>query len=189
MSHQATPLSVVLQDPAALARFWAKVKKSPRCWLWTGTVSGTGYGVIKAHGKMWFAHRIAFAAAFGPFFPALCVCHACDTPLCVRPDHLFLGTTQDNTKDRDAKGRKAAGDRSGRRKHPSAYPAGRGWPWAKLTDDAVRSIRARHAAGGVSYRQLAREYSVSKHTIYLVIKGLKWRHLLDGADPAAPPGG
>lgn len=98
MARPFTPLAV---------RFWAKVEKTPTCWEWRGATV-TGYGHISMGGvlgKIRLAHRISWEMHNGPIPDGLHVCHRCDNPKCVRPDHLFLGTDLDNAQDRDAKGR------------------------------------------------------------------------------------
>lgn len=76
------------------------------CWLWTGSVNSKGYGRIwyPPH-RFVFVHRLAWTLAYGPVPDGLCVLHRCDTPRCVRPDHLFLGTIRDNNHDMMRKGR------------------------------------------------------------------------------------
>lgn len=86
-------------------RFWAKVDKSDECWLWTGTTSVRGYGKLIVSGKQVQAHRFAYSLAHGAITPDQIVCHRCDTPLCVRVSHLFVGTHADNVRDMLAKGR------------------------------------------------------------------------------------
>jgi hypothetical protein len=92
-----------------LQRFWSKVDKGngTGCWLWTGSKSGSlGYGQVRnEQGESEFAHRLAWRMANGPIPDGLYVCHTCDTPPCVRPTHLFLGTALDNTRDAVSKGR------------------------------------------------------------------------------------
>lgn len=90
-------------------RFWSKVNKSDGCWLWTGS-RARGYGQVvgpRNGGEQphWYTHRFAWEITHGAIPRGLCVCHHCDTPLCVRPDHLFLGTHQDNMQDAARKGR------------------------------------------------------------------------------------
>jgi hypothetical protein len=90
-------------------RFWAKVDKSGDCWLWTGATGGKdGYGKIqrgrRGMGYLW-AHRVAFDLEYGAIPLGLQVLHRCDNPLCVRPEHLFLGTRSDNMRDAANKGR------------------------------------------------------------------------------------
>jgi hypothetical protein len=89
-------------------RFWSKVKiqSGQKCWLWQGCTSN-GYGQIRPGGYQpcQYAHRVAWELAYGPIPDGLDVLHKCDTPRCVRPSHLFLGTPLDNAIDRDIKGR------------------------------------------------------------------------------------
>ncbi len=82
-------------------RFWPKVNKTETCWLWTGAQNSYGYGhLFKRHGKPSLAHRIAWELTHGPIpSETPCVLHLCDVRLCVRPDHLFLGTKSENTRD------------------------------------------------------------------------------------------
>ncbi len=90
--------------PKTLARFWAKVHKTDTCWLWTATLNNKGYGKFKLEGKRQdeYAHRVAWLIATGEP-PPQDVCHDCDTPACVRYEHLFLGSDEDNMADMAAK--------------------------------------------------------------------------------------
>jgi hypothetical protein len=99
------------------------------------------------------AHRIAWSRVFGPIPDGLVVCHRCDNPPCVRPDHLFLGTHQDNDADRDAKGRTANGERIGA---------------AKLTDEQVAEIRRLRDAG-LSQTSIAARYGVSQSHVSRIV--------------------
>jgi hypothetical protein len=100
-------------------RFWTKVNKNgpppahlPRlggCWLWIAKAQIRGYGsiagVVNGKRRPLYAHRVSWELTYGPIEGELEVLHRCDTPLCVRPDHLFLGTQQENLADARAKGR------------------------------------------------------------------------------------
>jgi hypothetical protein len=90
-------------------RILANVEPEPNtgCWLWSAGMSGEGYGILR-FGTPKKAHRVAYNAFIGEIPGRLFVCHRCDTPLCVNPDHLFLGTAADNAQDMVRKGRNGA---------------------------------------------------------------------------------
>jgi len=143
--------------------FWLKVDKAGDCWLWMGKWSiGNDYGAIKIRQKVWMTHRLAWTLVVGPIPDGQCVLHRCDTPRCVRPDHLFLGTQIQNVDDRQKKQRQARGERSGA---------------SKLTDSTVAEIRALYAAGGVSQRALGRRFGTDNSTICRVVNRERWTHV------------
>lgn len=93
-------------NPQRQARFWAKVQKSSGCWEWQACTNGAGYGIVGIGGKrVDRAHRVSYRLHKGEIPAGLFVCHTCDNRRCVRPDHLFLGTNQDNVDDMVTKGR------------------------------------------------------------------------------------
>jgi hypothetical protein len=142
-------------------RFWSKVLKGDGCWPWMRARYPTGYGLFVVEGKDRPASRVAWELTHGPIPDGLSVCHHCDNPPCVRPDHLFLGTTADNMADMVAKGRNARGEKS---------------RLAKLTEADVRAIRSR-AASGVSSRVLATEFGVCMSNIWLIKTRRHWSHV------------
>ena len=115
-------------------RFWAKVdKRGPlilksRCWVWTASQSADGYGHFRVGNKTLKAHRWSYGFHIGPVSNSLLVCHRCDVPSCVNPNHLFLGTDQDNATDCINKGR-------------AKHIAGVAVNTAKLTEAQVLDIR------------------------------------------------
>lgn len=168
MPHQFTPEHV--------AKFWSKVHKSAdpdACWTWTDAPEPGGYGLLRIGKRKFRAHRVSWILAFGDIPEGLCVCHSCDNPPCVRPDHLFLGTSGENTRDAASKGRMASGDRNASRLYPERRPVGERSKQAKLTWDQVNAIRTRIAAGEAK-RSLAREYGVSPVLIRLIWQGKAW---------------
>lgn len=150
-----------------LERFLAKINKTERCWLWTGSFNSGGYGVIWTGKRKTLASRVAWELFKGPIGDNLCVLHNCpdgDNPACVNPEHLFLGTKGDNNTDRAEKGRNK--DQKGEKNEQ-----------AILTEFQVLEIRARYAAGGVTQRSLAKEFGVHFAGISDIINRKNWRHI------------
>lgn len=131
-------------------RYWAKVRRGPSCWLWEGSTTPDGYGTISVGGRPVYTHRLAWAIVHGPIPVGQSVLHRCDTPGCVNPAHLFLGTQRDNMRDAVQKGRL----RIARRRTRSFKP----------------DVIARYLDGGVTAAALASEYGVHKLTV------LRWVH-------------
>lgn len=142
-------------------RFWSRVITSPGCWLWIG--HGDRYGHIHAGGRLRKAHRFSWELHSGPTPEGLCVLHRCDTPRCVRPDHLFLGTQLENIADRHAKGR-------------DGRVAGDAHPQAKLTAADVRTIRSLRDEG-VLQRDIAARFGIRQATVNAILLGRAWRHV------------
>jgi hypothetical protein len=86
-------------------RFWSKVQKSDGCWEWQGARNWKGYGEHSVNCRAIKAHRYSWALHHGPIPDKALVCHRCDNPCCVRPDHLFIGNNSDNQRDAVKKGR------------------------------------------------------------------------------------
>lgn len=129
------------------------------CWLSIKLHPTTGYGRVWFAGKDWRAHRASWVAHFGD--PGnLRVLHKCDTPACVNPEHLFLGTDADNVSDKCGKLRQARGSRQGH---------------AKLSEDDVRRIKTMFSSRGNA--AIAREYGVTKEAIRYIRIGQNWRHI------------
>ncbi len=168
------------------ARFWNKVcRVEEGCWLWNGTLLAQGYGCFKIAGRMYKAHRLSYQFTHGNIPEGLVICHHCDNPRCVRPDHLFAGTHKDNAVDRDKKRRgyfcrpesrmtKVSGDRHWKRLHPELV-RGELNPRAVLTREQVEVIRSRYARKEASQSALAREYGVAQTTISALIRRENWQ--------------
>lgn len=144
-------------------RFEKKVDRSGACHLWTASVGTAGYGQIGIQGRPRGAHVVAWELERGPVPPGCCVCHRCDVKLCVRFDHLFLGTQAENLDDMAQKGRRVEGDHRGTLN-------GR----AKLTDARVRAIRGSR----LSTLELAEKHKISPSSVRNVRAGKTWRHVV-----------
>jgi hypothetical protein len=173
--------------PYVTSRFWSQVCKTDGCWLWQGDISTRGYGRFSMGMGKILAHRFAYELTYGLILPGLFCCHHCDVRLCVRPDHLFLGTQKDNLVDMSRKGRSGAhthperlarGDRSGTRLHPEKVRRGEQSPTAKLTEVNVRAIRILRSMERWSYPRLATHFGVSITLVRKVIIREVWRHVV-----------
>ena len=147
---------------STIERFWSKVRKTDTCWLWGGTLTGTGYGLfyIRGQGKV-RAHRAAWILAGRELPEGLLVLHRCDVKLCIRIEHLFVGTHADNSRDAASKG---------------LYVSGEACPSAKLTTSNVRNIRQAFRDGR-RVKSLAREYGIWESTIYQVVRRKTWKRI------------
>lgn len=154
-------------DRTVVERFWQRVDVGgPRqCWRWNRGVLGTAKG--RQYGRFWdgrrntTAHRFSYELFKGPIPPGLSVCHTCDNPRCVNPAHLWLGSSAENTADRDAKQRQVRGAKAAK---------------SKLTARQVRAFRARRKRGE-SLTALAAEAGCHPDSLRLAITGRTWKHL------------
>lgn len=151
-------------------RFWAKVDKAgpDDCWLWSASTTPAGYGQLSlglGDGRWMGAHVFSFELHGGRTCPGFYVCHRCDTPGCVNPAHLFLGSPGANVADMDAKGRR------GRR-----VSLGSRNPSAKLTEAQVRLIKSRLRLGD-RHQALAGDFRVSLQLIRRISCGQNWAHV------------
>lgn len=152
-------------------RFWAKVDKSGDCWIWQGGADQNGYGYIydEKRRKNAKAHRVSYEIAnrfSKPIPPKLLVCHKCDNPPCVRPDHLFLGTNKNNMEDMVAKGRQNKGEKNGQAKVTAA--------------DVIEMKRLRKL--GATYKELGDMFGLEQRTASMAVRGVNWKHLHDYSD-------
>lgn len=148
-------------------RFLEKVMPEPNsgCWFWTGSLDENGYGFFRVDRKMARAHRVSFELFCQPIPEGLNVLHSCDTPCCVNPDHLRLGTHSDNMKDRSA-----------RKRAPHLHRPGSKNGQAKLNEDQVCEIR-KLALAGETDTKIASKFNVSRRAICGIRSGKTWRHV------------
>lgn len=144
--------------------FWARVEiKEFGCWNWTRGKNAAGYGIFRLNGVHWICQRFSWTITVGDIPEGMQVLHRCDNPKCVRPDHLFLGTMQDNMTDKITKNRQYR-------------PVGNTNPKAVLTESQIPVIRVL-ARLGLFRRTIACIFNVHTTTISAIIRGETWRHV------------
>lgn len=149
--------------------FYATVKKTSGCWLWLGSLDVEGYGRLRFHRKSVKAHRVAYELEHGPIKDNLLVCHDCDNPQCVRPAHLFLGTTLDNSEDSWKKGRQTL-DHLRKFRH-KGEDNGR----SKITREQAEEIRKKYKDEKITQQRLAYLYGLNQTTVSAIIRRLIWQ--------------
>lgn len=147
-------------------RFWERIIKTESCWLWTGHKVRKGYGGVSFRGKDMRAHRVSWIIHNGEIPDGLHVCHKCDNPACVNPDHLWLGTNHENRLDSMRKGRTHGGRFLGVL-HPSH----------KLTEEDVLEIRFLYSSGSYQQQLLGLMFGVDFTTIGDIVRLKSWKHL------------
>lgn len=138
------------------------------CWIWKNKPFWDGYGQFNfKHEGKWKkerAHRSSYRFFKGEAGGKL-VCHSCDKPLCVNPDHLFLGTPLDNTRDMDSKGRRVA-----------CGLVGELHPLASITEAEARDIKYSASYRGIT-KYFINKYGVSRHVVSQIRSKKNWKHV------------
>ncbi len=145
-------------------RFWSKVQKADRCWLWTGNATKKGYGQILVGKKLGLAHRLSWEIHYGVIPKGLCVLHRCDNPPCVNPAHLFLGSRAVNIYDSCLKGRRG--------KRLTAEQVKEIDTLYKSDEPLVQAIGRR-----LTLHDLGRRYGVSRQSVWNVVHRKAWKQV------------
>lgn len=169
-----------------IERFFSKIdrdgpfcgKLNSKCWSWKMKLDKDGYGRFRYKNKKRGAHRISYMYFYGNIDDNLLVCHKCNNPSCVNPDHLYLGTASDNKRDEIESGRTSKGTRNGKYTHPEKTPRGERAGNSKLTENDVIEIRKTYnAKAGKTIMFLSEKYGVGTSTIWSVISRQTWTHI------------
>lgn len=148
-------------------RFWAKVRKTSTCWLWTASTNGAGYGQIwtpmikGVRGRRLDSHRVSWEIHFGEIPNGSQVLHKCDVKLCVNSSHLYLGDATQNMRDALERGQKLIGSDCS---------------FAKLSAKDVQQIRLLKSEG-LTQRELSEMFSVSASTIWRAYSGTAYKNI------------
>lgn len=150
----------------AIERFNTKWEPIPEsgCWIWIGCMfQRTGYGQFHYKHHPYRAHRVSYIIHKGQIPEGMLVLHKCDVPCCVNPEHLYLGTHQDNANDMMRRGRNTptVGE-----KHPNH----------RLKEKDIREIRKKYE-NGVNIMKLSNEYGVAFQHIYRIVTRERWKHV------------
>lgn len=146
-----------MNKKTSIERFLDNINKGSHadsCWEWIAS-KNKGYGQFFANGKNISAHRFSYEYFNGPITNGLHVCHKCDNPGCVNPEHLFIGTPVDNANDKAKKHRASK----------------------KLTKRDVVSILDCYRNKGMGQREISRKFCIDQNLVYLIISGEVWRHV------------
>lgn len=167
-------------------------KQEGECVVWTGYRLAQGYGQVGFRGRLLRVHRVAWELANGPIPSGLCILHACDNPPCIRLDHLFIGTLNDNNQDMRRKGRQARGDkhgmrthperrsygeRNGSRLHPDRRARGERNGGAKLTEKQAKRIRVISAQKKLSQTVIGKAFGVSHSQVSRIVNNKSWKRI------------
>lgn len=157
--------SLIFNNKNDYIRFWSKVNVLGEndCWEWKLSLDPDGYGRFRLNGKKRGSHRVSYANAFGEIPYGKIICHSCNNPPCVNPNHLYAGTQKDNTRDSiDA----------GTLWFSKAY--GEKCPNAKLSNKDVYIIRDM-LNKGISVKEISKKYNITDGAIYSIKNKTRWK--------------
>jgi hypothetical protein len=169
--NRRTTLHRKAYDFAKIANIRRRFEKSivvqkNGCWLWSGYKNADGYGVMGIGRKVIKAHRVAYMIYKGEIPEGMNVCHTCDVPSCVNPEHLWIGTQKENVLDMCLK-----------KRHVPSSSKGESHSQAKLSEEQVKLIRTMYTNLKISHASLSEQFGVSRGQIGHIISRKSWSHI------------
>jgi transcriptional regulator with XRE-family HTH domain len=156
-------------DAKTIARFESKFEKAAGCWNWkSATVKGYGVLQLSSPRILVKAPRMSWLIYRGVIPEGLMVLHTCDNPLCVNPDHLFVGSAADNTRDARSKGRLRGNVNASGQKPGEAHPM------AKLSLTKMLEVRRLAQRKEMSQQKIAKLYGISQQQVSKIVRGVRW---------------
>jgi hypothetical protein len=160
-----------MEEEMTLAEIYKNCTELPwsGCWIWQKAITRAGYAVMGHNGKMKYVHRISAQLSTNLTLDGLVVCHTCDTPSCVNPDHLFAGTQKENMQDAKRKGRtsKCGNGKRGDQTHLS-----------KLDSETVKRLRQMGSLSAKDRVDMAKQIGINERTIRDIVAMKTWRHVV-----------
>lgn len=161
-------------------KFLTKVNITSTCWIWKAAKTKNGYGIFTVDRKNVYAHRFCWSVFNGEISKGNVICHSCDNPSCVNPEHLFISTQKGNMQDMISKNRSAKGENHRSAKHPELVLRGEEIGNSKLKTSEVEQIRKLYRPGRPGVRSefslsgLAKKYGVCHQQISRIINNERW---------------
>lgn len=144
-------------------KIFTKIQKTTSCWLWTGACDINGYGIFNMYNKCWRVHRLSYIIHYGNFNQKMCILHKCDIRNCVNPNHLFIGTRQDNHRDMHNKNR---------------YPCGEDHGNSTISEVEVRQLLIEiYNYKFNSIQEVCEVYKIGKEVVHSILNGKTWKHI------------
>lgn len=172
---------MALDDKIKLRFFkYVDKKQSNGCWTWVGAKTNGGYGSFRVDKSVMKAHRVSWIIHNGNIpenkdhYHGMVICHSCDNPMCVNPDHLFIGTQADNVKDRENKNR-------GVHKQNSPFVNGERNPMSKITMDIAKTIRHLYFAERRTQKEIGQFYKLDQSSVSDICTNKHWKGVCFGA--------
>jgi len=177
IAHIVRVMKIELREKTELLfRRKYTVNEKTGCHEWQAGLTRAGYGQFRVDGKVMKSHRVSWLLHHGEIADGMFVCHHCDNPKCVNPDHLFLGSHDDNMADMRSKGRGVVPSGEWRAIRPESVLRGENAPSAKLPQSVVQSILADPDTSWGCRKRIAAKHGIAPQHVGRILAGKAWSH-------------